>query len=727
METLIFSVDITDATAKLGQIRVQVEDYKKQQRELSDEVKKGNEQAAQAYEVLGGAIRNLQGEQRNLTKQVDGYVAVQKKQTDQQQFQNNSIQQNRDLLKQLTAQYINLKNPSKDATNQIKQLSDTLKKQEQAIGDTRRNVGNYADALAGLPGGLGKAVTGVTGFNAALKANPIVAVVGLLVTLGTQLTKNEKIFEAGERIIAGFNGALQFVIDTVVTTISSFENLGKALTSPLQFFKDLATGAKDAAVASYEATEALQSIEDAERELAKSIALTNTEIEKQRNLQTSGKTLAERQKAAKEVIRLSEQVRDAELKFAKDRVTALEQLAAANAGNEDLAQQVSDAIVKREALLQNFYSSTRKAAKLSNEEIAKDISLLQQYNLTLQDLQKSAKEGFDVIQEGAKDLGDIVRPQVEAVAVAIDNIPTALEIATENFEGFQQGLQGSMDKIQEIVFIAQTSLDAISLASQVSIDNRIAQLNEQTEEEIANIERLGLEEEEKEKRILAVREKAAKKEEQLEKQAARNQKAIQTVQAGISGSLAILQSLANTTLPFPASLAAPIAIGALTAVQIAAINRQQFEQGGEVPLMEQGGAVEEMADGGRIIPIKGRSHRQGGENVKVGNRTVANIEGGEGMFIMKKTAFSSINKYSNINKAFGGKSWTGGTTKYAADGGQLNATLPASQANNSVNNQIEQANLMADAMRNIPAPELSLTELNKRQSIMSKSVRVSEL
>jgi hypothetical protein len=208
------------------------------------------------------------------------------------------------------------------------------------------------------------------------------------------------------------------------------------------------------------------------------------------------------------------------------------------------------------------------------------------------------------------------------------------------------------------------------------------------------------------------------------------QKVLAGVQIGIDTAVAISKGVASAqSVPFPANLAA-IATTVAAVLANVARAKQLLSKSGEVPKppkFEQGGEVETFADGGRVIPIRGKSHRQGGENVKVGNRTVANIEGGEGMFIMKKTAFSSINKYSNINKAFGGKSWTGGTTKYAADGGQLNATLPASQANNSVNNQIEQANLMADAMRNIPAPELSLTELNKRQSIMSKSIRVSEL
>ena len=766
METLIFSVDVTSATQKIGQITADLNALKDANKALLKEVEAGNKDAQESYGANQVIIKQLAQEQRNLTAAVEGYSKTVKSSADTQKFQNNSIQQNRDLLKQLTAQYITMQNPTKQATAQIKQLSDTLKQQESAIGDTRRNVGNYKDALGQLPGALGNATQSSLRLFDTLKANPYIAIIGLVYQFINALKQNEKAAEAFEQVMAGIQSVVQTIADVTVEAVESLGFLKNAFSDPVGTIKELGrviqdnlinrfkalggfveaialvfdgqwkqaakqasnaalqltTGIEglsdriiDNAAASAAATKSLQEIEDAERELAKQTAITTTEIEKQKNLQTSGKTLQERQAAAKKVIELSKLVRDEEVKFANERVLALTKLAEANKGNEDIQKRLSQAVIQQQQILQEFYSSTRKAAKLSNDELEKDISLIKTLNLTLEDLKK---KGGDALGDLGDDLGDIVRPEIEAVGAAIDNIPSGLDRAAENFEGLQQRLGDAIPQLQEGANVALTALDAISLASQTSIDNRIAQLNQQTEDQIANIERLGLEEQEKEKRILAVREKAAKKEEQLERQSARNQKAIQTIQAGIAGALAVIQSLANTTLPFPASLAAPIAIGALTAVQIAAINRQQFEQGGEVPI---------MADGGRVIPIRGKSHSRGGENVSVGGRTVANIEGGEGMFIMKKTAFQSINKYSNINKAFGGRSWTGGSTKHAADGGQLATFVAANDSSNQVNQQIEQSRLLAKAVSNTPAPVLSLTELDKAQGVMRKSVRVSEL
>ncbi len=61
--------------------------------------------------------------------------------------QNNSINENRKLLKLLGEQYRDLKSPTAEQTAELKTLTDTLKKQESAYGDNRRNVGAYSDAF----------------------------------------------------------------------------------------------------------------------------------------------------------------------------------------------------------------------------------------------------------------------------------------------------------------------------------------------------------------------------------------------------------------------------------------------------------------------------------------------------------------------------------------------------------------------------------------------------
>lgn len=77
-----------------------------------------------------------------------------------------------------------------------------------------------------------------------------------------------------------------------------------------------------------------------------------------------------------------------------------------------------------------------------------------------------------------------------------------------------------------------------------------------------------------------------------------------------------------------------------------------------------------FAEGGGI-EIAGPSHASGGVNVAVGGQTVANVEGGEGLFVMKKNAFSALKALSNFNQMHGGNSWFGGGKTHLADGGAI--------------------------------------------------------
>lgn len=84
----------------------------------------------------------------------------------------------------------------------------------------------------------------------------------------------------------------------------------------------------------------------------------------------------------------------------------------------------------------------------------------------------------------------------------------------------------------------------------------------------------------------------------------------------------------------------------------------------------KGSSAPKFAEGGGI-GINGPSHGGGGVDVAVGGQTVANVEGGEGLFVMKKTAFSALKALSGFNQLHGGKSWFSGGRSFLADGGAV--------------------------------------------------------
>jgi hypothetical protein len=154
-----------------------------------------------------------------------------------------SIEQLRTSLSDATKRYNQMSAAERDSTKagkelqaQIKGTSDNLKELEGNVGNTTRNVGNYGDALKGLGGPIGATVTGVKGFNTALKANPVISVVGLLMMLFNALKSNAAVADQITFITAGFNKVLTLLKDKVVDLI---EPLKKVFTNPKQALIDL--------------------------------------------------------------------------------------------------------------------------------------------------------------------------------------------------------------------------------------------------------------------------------------------------------------------------------------------------------------------------------------------------------------------------------------------------------------------------------------------------------
>lgn len=131
---------------------------------------------------------------------------------------------------------------------------------------------------------------------------------------------------------------------------------------------------------------------------------------------------------------------------------------------------------------------------------------------------------------------------------------------------------------------------------------------------------------------LALEQRTADEREQIEREAFEKKKDIDSAKAIINGLLAITQSLANTTLPFPASLIGPATVALSTGVQVAQIRSQQFGGGGL---------------------LRGKSHAQGGIPGIVEGTTPVEMEGGEAI-ITKNATRKHLPLLSAINRDGGG-------------------------------------------------------------------------
>jgi len=168
-ETVVFEIDVSNYEKSLAGITKSISELQKEQKKLQAESKLGSEESAVALEKVNAQIKVQQQEYRTTQAALVGYNAAQKKNIDTTNLLNNSIQTNRDYLKQLTAQYLTVQKPTQAMADKVKAVSDALKKQESAIGDNRRNVGNYTESIKNAFGAITAVIPGLKGAETAFR------------------------------------------------------------------------------------------------------------------------------------------------------------------------------------------------------------------------------------------------------------------------------------------------------------------------------------------------------------------------------------------------------------------------------------------------------------------------------------------------------------------------------------------------------------------------------
>jgi len=181
----------------------------------------------------------------------------------QSKANSNTIEGLRAEYKRLSAEAIRTDIGSekfKQLQTNAKIVSDQLKELEKGMGNTSRNVGNYSEgfkeALGNLGGGFGNAINGIRGFNSALAANPISAVVQVLNLLFNALGKNDNLMVAFQGTMKGIGVVIDNVSSFVASLVQKFtdfvgsgskasnfvvdfgKRLLNAVLSPFQLIKD---------------------------------------------------------------------------------------------------------------------------------------------------------------------------------------------------------------------------------------------------------------------------------------------------------------------------------------------------------------------------------------------------------------------------------------------------------------------------------------------------------
>ena len=677
---------------------------------------------------------------------------------------------------------------------ETKEISDKLKEMEKAVGDNRRNVGNYAESvqealsntkgLSGATGALASNMTGAVGsvkaFTAALLANPIVAIVGLVLTLISTVEKlmkrNTEMATSLKAAFAPFEVIFSRILDGITNLLSgvakAIDWVSTKVVSLLNSIGLISDETAKAANAAKELTRAEQAIFESETDALVTLSAMSRELANQKSLVADQtKSVKERNAAANQGLSTLKQMENIEVGILKqkyeqikaqnelsytsadDRRKEMEALAALQSKQAEYAEKQkelisqrssfqSQEIAKNSAAAQAAEQAKAQAAIKATEQAEKRKRELQQetikqMEIALTTLDLSIKEREASNNTNAEKLAnqkelaekslEIERYRLEQGLITQQeyaNRETALRLQTMQIEQKIKAEQDALDKERRAMDEAnRKEIEMSEITNQY--DLRQAQLDAQYAQEMAAAERLGAD-------TTLVQQRYEKSKEELTKARVNAELAMAAGLAGQVSSLlgeesevgkafGVVQATINTYLGATKALAQGGILGIAQAAVVIAFGMKQVMSIAKqkAPDTKINTSVKKYAKGGQIV---GRSHAQGGVTFRGDNGQVFEAEGGENVYIMKRTASAEINALSALNEAHGGNSFgTSGLYKFA-DGGMVSSISEASRLTRQMDNirlsneSINQlAGVVIEAVASMPNPVVSVQDINSGQ------------
>lgn len=635
-----------------------------------------------------------------------------------------------------------------DLTEQTKALSDKLKELEKSVGDNRRNVGNYAESVKdgilqtqGLTGGTGalvgqmkSGIAGVQAFNAALKANPIIFVVSLVLSL---IATIEKLMKRNSELATSLNAAfapfkvifgrlLDWITGLFEGVAFLLENLAKGVTWLLDKLGLISEETKRAAAEGARLAGETQRIYQAETAALVPMAQMRREMEELKTLAADqNKTTAERTKLLEQARDKLHAIRDMELSvldakykqikaenqlgYTSDEDARKEQeaLAALEAAKASYATQEKEMIgqmtgfekaerdkqvASAKAAAEKKKKETEAATKAEAETVKKQAEVLK----------KAQEETIKAYEQSVKTMElEIAENQLRTGKTSIEESQRVIneQIALEKFKRDQKLIteQEYLNNVRALNLQFETEVkadadrkveekkaaDAMNLENdraladmklQNDLDSQLARLDAQKAAEIANAEAIGAE-------TTAITERFEIMKDELKRKYYNAQLEMAAGTAGQLSSLlgeesaagkafATAQALINTYLGASKALAQ----GGIWGIAQAAI----VVAAGMKNVMSINKTKEPDTKVNTSVrkyakggQIYGASHAAGGVTFTGSNGQQFEAEGGENMYILNRKASGAINALSALNMEYGGRSFgSSGVYRYA-NGGKI--------------------------------------------------------
>lgn len=769
-----------------------------------DEYKKTVENSTKAQVEITKQINAVNRLITNNNQEIKVNTTLMTSQEDSVNALRAQLAKNTKELNAMSAATRNNTEEGKALVTETKEISDKLKEMEKAVGDNRRNVGNYAESidealkntkgLSGATGTLASALStgtaGVKAFSAALKANPLVAVVSVVLLLVSSIEKlikrNSEAAASLKAAFAPFQVIFTQILDGLTNMLSgvakAFEWITTKVTGLLDTIGLISEETKKAGETAAQLSKAELDIYEAETKNLVTLSAMSRELAKQKTIVGDQlKSTKERNEAAQKGIAILKQMEKAEVDVLRqkyeqikaqnslgytskeDRRAEMQALADLQAKQaeytekrKELENQASGLIAQENAKNAAAYKASevakaqaaikaatdaenakralqeqtikqmetaltklnlsiaekevtddggeqriKNAELTAKQELAIEKEMLNQGLITQQEFfareQEINAQRLQVMRDetdrfNAERVADFEASANKELEIQYYKLQQGL-ISREEYENAETQLRIEARELRNKMEEEQDALDrerrAMDEANRKEIEMneitnqyelRQVQLDAQYQQEMAAAERIGAD-------TTLVQQKYEQAKEKLTKERVNSEL---TMTAGLAGQMSdllgeesaagkafgVVQATINTYLGATKALAQGGIAGIAQAAIVIAFGMKQVMSIAKQkdPDTKVNTTVKKYAKGGTIV---GKSHAQGGVKFVGDNGQAFEAEGGENVYILKKTASAEINALSDLNVAHGGKSFhTSIPSKFAEGGTVVNMPTP---------------------------------------------------
>lgn len=461
-EEVILSIVIKNDDA-LRRIKENKEDIA-QLREQQALLNKTTEEGKKAYADYDNEIKALRRENLLLTQEIrDNNKAIGQ--------QEGSLKSMRAELSQLNKAYVNLSQTERESAKgrelqeKILSLNTTIGDAEKKLGDFRRQVGNYENAITSALGANNKyistlmlmkdgninvkgafqlATTSVVNFGkalyAAILANPIVATIAAIVAALTGLVKimrgNEEQSARLDAVLApltrtfeGIIAVLQVVAGWVLDVAEGFQSLalqatklGESIPIIGKYFKQ----SNDAMLASIQLAKDKAALDKQTRELNVANAKAQLESsELRKKAEDKAKyTAEERLKFVQQANAKEKEILDNRLKIAEEQFRIADEEATYNKNskeaNENLAEMEANLYLVKKEYSDKTKELVTKENEIKNQSLATEKARVDQAKKAAKEIKKQKEKEIELIRQAEDAAFSLVKDGVEKQTKAIN-------------------------------------------------------------------------------------------------------------------------------------------------------------------------------------------------------------------------------------------------------------------------------------------------------------------